>query len=121
MAGVPAVAAAGVETLDVTPPGGSAVKLERGLRPDFVFGDTERVGVYKYQAGAGGPTRSFAVNLLDGNESNIEPREEIRIGSDQVVTGQERPQPQEIWKWILLLAVALLMVEWVIYNRRISV
>jgi hypothetical protein len=111
---------AGVETLLVTPPGQSAVKLERGLRPDFVFGDTDRAGVYKYQA-PDGPWHSFTVNLLDSNESNIEPRDEIRIGSDRIVTGQERSQPREIWKWVLLLAVGLLVVEWVVYNRRISV
>jgi hypothetical protein len=104
----------------VTPPGGAAVQLERGQRPDFVFGDTGRIGVYRYQAEKG-PVRSFAVNLLDSNESNIEPREEIRIGSDRVVAGQETQQPKEIWKWVLLLGLALLAVEWVVYNRRISV
>jgi hypothetical protein len=112
---------AGVTALDLTKPGGAVTKLQRGQRPDFVFGDTDRVGVYKFQAAGGGATRSFAVSLLDANESNIEPREEIRIGSDRVVAGQERPQPREIWKWILLLAAALLTVEWVVYNRRISV
>ncbi len=112
---------AGVDKLEVTAPGGGVIKLERGQRPDFVCGDTDKVGVYKYQAEAAGPWRSFAVNLLDTNESNIEPREEIRIGSDRITTGQERPQPREIWKWILLLAVALLTIEWVVYNRRISV
>jgi hypothetical protein len=112
---------AGVETLKLTRPDGKPIELQRGSRPEFVYGDTDRVGVYKYQAASGGPSRSFAVNLLDANESNIEPREEIRIGSDRITTGQERPQPREIWKWILLVAAALLAVEWVVYNRRISV
>ncbi len=112
---------AGVDTLIVTPPGGAAVKLERGQRPDFVFGETDRVGVYRFQAPGGGPVRSFAVNLLDVNESNLEPRAEIRIGSDRITTGRERPQPREIWKWVLLLAVGLLAVEWIVYNRRIAV
>ncbi len=111
---------AGVETLFVTSPGGSAVQLERGQRPDFVFGDTDRVGVYKYRV-KDAPWHSFAINLLDSNESNIEPRREIRIGSDRIVTDQERSEPREIWKWILLLAVGLLAIEWVVYNRRISV
>ena len=66
-------------------------------------------------------SRSFAVNLLDTNESNIEPREEIRIGGDTFTAGGETPQPREIWKFILLLAVGLLTAEWVVYNRRISV
>jgi hypothetical protein len=111
---------AGIETLFVTPPGGRAVQLERGLRPDFVFGDTERVGVYKYQT-KDGPWHSFAVTLIDSNESNIEPRPEIRIGASRIATEKERSEPREIWKWILLLAVALLAIEWVVYNRRISV
>jgi hypothetical protein len=111
---------AGVEKLEVTPPRGEPVALERGQRPDFVFGETDKVGIYRYQIEKG-PQRSFAVNLLDSNESNIEPREEIRIGSDKVAAGQEREQPREIWKWILLLALILLTVEWVVYNRRISV
>jgi hypothetical protein len=118
---------AGAEKLDVTLPGGRVVNLQRGSRPDFVFGDTERVGMYRYRAEAKdegnsrGTARSFAVNLLDANESNIEPREEIHIGADRIVAGQERPQPREIWKWILLVAVGLLTLEWVVYNRRIAV
>jgi hypothetical protein len=112
---------AGVEKIEVTSPAGKMVELERGKRPDFVFGDTDRVGVYKYQAAGGAGSRSFAVNLLDTNESNIEPREEIRIGADAFTAGGERPQPREIWKWILLVAVGLLTAEWVVYNRRISV
>ena len=112
---------AGVETLLVTPPRGSPIELPRGGRPDFVFGDTERVGIYKYQAVPAGTLRSFAVNLLDANESNIEPREEIKIGSERVTTGQERQQPREMWKWILLVAAALLAAEWIVYNRRVAV
>jgi hypothetical protein len=112
---------AGVQELEVTTPVGSIVKLARGLRPDFLFADTDRVGLYRYGAGKEGVRRSFAVNLLDTNESNIEPREEIRIGSVRMATGEQRQQPREIWKWILLLALALLTVEWIVYNRRVSV
>jgi hypothetical protein len=112
---------AGVEAIAVTSPVGTVVELKRGQRPDFVFGETDRVGIYKYQAVGGAGSRSFAVNLLDANESNIEPRQEIRIGAEGFTAGGERPQPREIWKWILLLAVGLLTAEWIVYNRRISV
>jgi hypothetical protein len=112
---------AGVDELEVTTPLGNVLKLARGQRPDFVFAETDRVGVYRYGAGKEGVRRSFTVNLLDSNESNIEPREEIRIGSERIVAGEERRQPREIWKWVLLLALVLLLVEWVVYNRRISV
>ncbi len=65
--------------------------------------------------------RSFAVNLLDVEESNIEPRTAIHIGAEQVVSDQERRQPRELWKWFVLLALGLLLAEWYIYNRRVYV
>jgi hypothetical protein len=61
------------------------------------------------------------VNLLDANESNIEPRTDIKIGSDEVAAGEERRQPRELWKWLALAALGLLLVEWYVYNRRIYV
>ena len=65
--------------------------------------------------------RHFAVNLLDPNESNIEPRADIKIGGDDVTAGTERRQPRDLWKWIALAALILLLVEWYVYNRRIYV
>jgi hypothetical protein len=113
---------AGAARLTITPPGGAAIELQKQPhRPDYVFADTDRVGVYGYQAAGDNVTRAFAVNLLDAGESNIEPRPEIRIGSESIVAGQDRSQPRELWKWILLVAVVLLVVEWGLYNRRISV
>ena len=88
---------------------------------------SEALGVYRYQALAADQpddrklTRSFAVNLLDANESNIEPRRVINIGSESVKTDVEKYQTREIWKWILLLALLLLVTEWLVYHRRISV
>src|SRR4029077_13826142 len=110
---------AGVQTLKVTPPEGPVVQLERGNRPDFVFSATDRVGVYGIERDDGGK-RSFAVNLLDANESNIEPRDEIRIGTERIVAGHDLAQPRDLWKWLLVLAVVFLMVEWYIYNKRVA-
>ena len=28
---------------------------------------------------------------------------------------------QEIWRWILLLGLALLVVEWIVFNRRVFI
>src|SRR5262249_50827813 len=111
---------AGVQWLEITPPAGRAVKLERGARPEFVFADTDNVGVYGIRRDDG-VSSHFAVNLLDPEESNIEPREEVHIGNEKVATGEDRATPREIWKWILLAAVVLLMLEWYIYNRRVAV
>jgi hypothetical protein len=111
---------AGVQSVQVVSPRGEATKLERGARAEFTFGDTEALGVYQVVRDDSGE-RGFAVNLLDANESNIEPRREIQIGAQRIAAGEERKQPLELWKWIILLALILLVVEWYIYNRRIYI
>jgi hypothetical protein len=109
-----------VTQLDVTDPAGKTDSLSRGSRPDFNYSDTNQVGIYKV-AWNGQWQRSFAVNLLDAEESNLEPRTEIWIGAERVVAGKNRGQPQELWKWLVLAALALLLAEWYIYNRRVYV
>ena len=109
-----------VSAIEVTDPEGKVQKLSRGSRADFSYGATDRVGVYRVAWG-GEWQRSFAVNLLDADESNIEPRTAVHIGAEQVVGDQERRQPRELWKWLVLLALGLLLAEWYIYNRRVYV
>jgi hypothetical protein len=109
-----------VSQIEVKDPAGHTQTLQRGTRADFSYGDTNQVGVY--QVGWNGAwQRSFAVNLLDPDESNIEPRTTVRVGAEPVAGGKERLQPRELWKWLVLGALGLLMVEWYIYNRRIYV
>jgi type VI protein secretion system component VasF len=101
--------------------------LDRRDRNDVLFADTEQLGIYRYRVGGRNEkeldslVRGFAVNLTDINESNIEPRPAIRIGSERIAAGAERFQTREIWKWILLVALVLLVAEWLIYHRRIAV
>ena len=82
-------------------PDGKAETLDRKGRPDFSFGDTDRVGVYEVRWD-GKPQRNFAVNLLDAEESNIEPRMQIQIGQDSIAAGQSRGTPYDTWKWVAL-------------------
>jgi hypothetical protein len=113
----------GVQRIVVSNPAGQEQTLsheEHELRTDFSYGATDHVGVYqlKWDSKAQG---SFAVNLLDVDESNIEPRPEVQIGNERVATNQERSQPRELWKWFAALALILLMAEWYIYNKRIYI
>ena len=125
---------AGFSFIEITPPpANQKFTLQRTDRNEILFADTERLGVYRYKIGSlirvsdeekkdfDTLVRGFAVNLLDANESNIEPRTSVRFGTERISTGEEMSQPREIWKWILILAVLLLMVEWLVYHRRISV
>jgi hypothetical protein len=120
---------AGFSELVITTPTKDRIVEKRRDRNEITFVKTDALGVYRYvvdpkngdNENAPQPRRAFAVNLLDMNESNIEPRPAIRIGNERVVAGEEKYQTREIWKWILLLAVALLALEWYIYHRRIAV
>jgi hypothetical protein len=111
---------ASVRWIEVTPPQGTAQKLERGPRPEFTYTNTENLGIYRVLRDDQ-QQRRFAVNLLDAVESDIEPRTEIQIGTEKVASGGERSQPRELWKWIALLALILLLIEWYFYNRRVSI
>ena len=114
---------AGVQEVTVTSPKGVKTTLKRGSGGEFTFDKTEQLGLYQvgYKAPDGDVQRTFAVNLLDALESNIEPRETFKIGGDEVAAAQERWQPRDLWKWIALGGLLLLMVEWYIYNRRIYI
>jgi hypothetical protein len=109
-----------VEQIAVTDPDGNTRKLERGTRTEFPYSETDHAGVYRVSWN-GKWERSFAVNLLDADESNIEPRPSVRIGAESIAAGQEHAQPHELWKWFVLLALGVLLAEWYIYNRRVYI
>lgn len=109
-----------MDRLTVLDPAGKEHNVERGKRADFNFGATDRLGVYNVHW-SNGAQRSFSVNLLDRDESNIEPRALIQIGAQLIEAGQERGQPRELWPWLVLAALALLLAEWYIYNRRVYI
>jgi Aerotolerance regulator N-terminal/von Willebrand factor type A domain len=109
-----------VRQIQVTDPAGQAETLDRGTRADFSYGDTHQTGVYRV-AWQSAWQRSFAVNLLDADESNLEPRSSVTVGAEAVRGNRERTQPRELWKWLVAVAVGLLLTEWYIYNRRVYV
>jgi hypothetical protein len=91
--------------------------VTRGNRPDFPFTATEELGLYAV-GWEGRVQRHFAVNLLDGQESNLEPRAAFQVGASEVAAGQTRKAPRDLWKAIAAGALLLLLVEWYFYHRR---
>ncbi|HWG42880.1 MAG TPA: VWA domain-containing protein [Gemmataceae bacterium] len=108
---------AAVGAIDVIDPARKRETLTRGVAGDFSYKSTESIGVY--EATWPGGSRRFAVNLLDADESNIQPRDAIKIGEQRLAAGQMRRQTYDIWKWIALTALVLLVLEWAVYHRRI--
>jgi hypothetical protein len=109
--------AAGVDSAEVTLPGGAreTVKLDP-TRPSY-FANTHRAGLYKITQG--GQEETYAVNLLNAIESAVAPAESIAIGRSQVA-GSSGPvhEDRELWKWFVLAALGVLALEWWIYSRR---
>jgi hypothetical protein len=61
----------------------------------------------------------FAVNLFNAAESNIRPHETIQIGQSQITPRvSEKIGQYELWPWLAMLAILILMIEWQVYHRR---
>lgn len=84
---------------------------------ELVFGDTAHRGVYQLHAGTNEVV--FAANLLDGAESNIRPRDELKFGEYAVVkaTATKRTN-MELWRTLAAIGLAVLLFEWWWYHRR---
>lgn len=88
-----------------------------------LFVDTQQFGVYRIEQRQGERLvgrRHYAVNLYSANESRIAPQAELTIpqvsGLQQAVT-QERVGRQEVWRWLAALALIVLVIEWLVYQR----
>jgi hypothetical protein len=110
---------AAVKQVTVTDPAGTAEAVDRSAQADFLYKNTEQVGVYHARWDGGG--RAFAVNLLDADESNVQPRDAVKLGSQEIPANKERGWSADTWKWGVLAALVLLLLEWSFYHRRIFV
>ncbi len=107
----------GVTSVTVTTPGGRTVKaaVTRGV---VSFTETDEVGIYSL-ATARGETR-VAVNLMDADESNLEPRPLPVASEPAAVAPAPVPIQREFWPLFVLIAAALLAAEGLLYWRRQS-
>jgi hypothetical protein len=107
----------------IVTPSGAQIETPRNRQNTFSFSRTDELGVYEVRFG-GKVIQRFAVNLFDSEESDIRTRlpDAIKIGQAAVV-GQRgwEPARRELWRFILLAALGVLLFEWYIYNRRVYV
>jgi Ca-activated chloride channel homolog len=114
-AGQPVTIRASANSAEITVPGGDsfALNLRDGAA---LFADTWRTGLYEVKGSQG-----FAVSLLNESESNTTPRDSIQTRQGEVGGQTESfASEREIWRWILLAALAVLGFEWWVYHRRIA-
>ncbi|MEE8452558.1 MAG: BatA and WFA domain-containing protein [Thermoguttaceae bacterium] len=108
--------------LSVRLPNGKTERPRQTASGKSSFTETGDLGVYEVRSGKETVSR-FAVNLFDAAESDIrtDAAPSLDIGYVEVVAqeGWEAAR-QETWKWLLGLGLVVLLVEWYIYNRRVS-
>jgi len=105
----------------VTTPDGVRHSLPVGERIP-VFAATDQLGVYLVEQLDESETRLqadvLAVNLFDEAESNIMPREVVRVGQTEVTAAAREEQGRrEFWPWLAGVALGVLVVEWWVYER----
>jgi Ca-activated chloride channel family protein len=122
-----------VESATVTRPDGSTAQLvPQGGRA--VFADTAQLGLYgvawtrpqpadpaRGQLAQGDEIEgaSFAVNLFSPQESDVRPAEALPLIGEGEAGEGKRPQQarREWWRPLACVALALLTVEWLVYQR----
>jgi uncharacterized membrane protein len=107
----------GVSSVTVTTPSGRAVKgqVTRGV---VSFTETEEVGLYTLTTSRG--QMKVAVNLTDAEESNLVPRPLPTPASSASVAASPVPVQRELWQVFVVIALALLVLEGLLYWRRQS-
>lgn len=112
---------ADARTTRLTRPDGRQVSLAADESGVVRYADTTMVGIYRVEPGPEG-REAFAVNLEDSRESEISPRTGLTIGTTRVVSGEViRMATPEIWRWFVGAALLIVVVEWIVYNRRVMV
>jgi Ca-activated chloride channel homolog len=107
-----------VASAQITDPSGTTRSWPvNQTRNEIVFGETLRQGVYKMKAGTNDVT--FCINLMDASESDSAPKEELKFGRyAQSGTTTLRRANLELWRWIAVAGLAVLLFEWWYYHRR---
>ena len=122
--------------VNVTGPDGKpAEAVKRSPQGTYVFSKADRAGIYHARWNPGG-LLPFVVNQFDFRESDLAPRGlvpegtpadkadayKIKIGYNPVAgTGAARPSQRNWWKHLAAAALAVLVLEWYIYNRRVYI
>ena len=86
----------------------------------LLFTRTDELGVYTvdYVGNLQADSDYFTVNLFDDSESDIQPVQNIQIGSVVIPTLAGETGEFELWPWLTMSALVLLLLEWWIFHRQ---
>ena len=103
-------------------PGVSAEQVASSAAGSIRFPGTGRVGPYSVSI-QDQPVRLFAVNLLDPQESDVEPRRQIVLSGQPVQAAEHAISRSNLplWPFLVGLALILVCVEWLVYTRKVRI
>jgi hypothetical protein len=109
-------------SVTVTRPDNSEVTLKPDPGGAVRFPGTQRVGLYGADV-PGEPARVYAVNMLDADESRIEPQEEIEFSSVSIAAEDGAVQRANVplWPALVLVALVIACLEWLAYNAKVKI
>jgi hypothetical protein len=109
-------------TAQIDGPGFSGTEIKSSVSGSLRYPATNRAGTYRLSIG-GQPDRFFAVNLLDPKESNVEPVREIVLSGQPIQAEQQGISRANfpLWPFLVGLALALVCLEWIIYNYKVRI
>ena len=112
---------ASVVGLRSTGPGASGARPGGKPTVSVHYARTRIVGLYRTDSAVPGQDL-FAVNLFDAVESHVEPSTKLTISAAEVEARAGEVEVNEpAWPYLLLAMLALLTLEWIVYNRRVFV
>lgn len=101
---------------------GPASIAGRSLGTTFTVDAFPRVGLYETDAEVPTRYKQLAVNLLDIAESDPRVAEVLEVGtSSQTQQAQAVEVRKEIWPWFVWGALGVLLLEWMVYTRRMHI
>ena len=109
-------------TAQIDGPDFSGTEIRSSASGSLRFPGTGRAGTYRLSIGEQ-PARFCAVNLLDPKESNIEPQRQIVLSGKPVQAEESGLSRANLPLWPFLVGMALVLVclEWIIYNRKVRI
>ncbi len=124
---------AGATDARLTLPDNTPLRLGPGADGAIAYGPVGHAGIYTVtwegQATASDVTvggrarRAIAANLLSPDESDIGTRATLPLAREivQAQTQKEVELTRKLWPWLLLGALAMVMFEWWVYNRKVMI
>lgn len=111
----------------VTRPDGAVVSSRTGAiqiqNNQAVYADTDMLGVYTLEEFRGDERvvrHRYAVNLFNPGESRVAPQADLVVTQAsglQSTISRDRAGRQEFWRWLAALALIVLVIEWLVYQR----